>query len=421
MTDGRTDATTVTSLRVRNRATVLQHIVLARRTTRADIARDCGLSAASAANIVADLIGEGLVHENGTRSSQGGRPIAVIEPRPDGASAIGADIGERGVAVELFDFAMNRIDTEFRGGQAEEDIDAITRDLRDAIAAIRERNPEVCSNLVGIGLGLPGVVETDESGKQTLYAKSNGWPPIAVDELLAVDVPVFGQNGAQALAQAEVWFGAARGVEYAVVALLGRGVGAGIVLEGRLTRGPHSSATEWGHTKIERHGRLCRCGNTGCVEAYLGAGSILDAWREAGGEFEGTGWGALGRLFELARDGDAVAERVVDDVIDSLGTALGSLVNLDNPERVVIGGWVGIRMLEFIGDRLVDAIRRNSLDRPGQQFELVGSTFGGDAVALGSAIAPFEELIQRARPQRDEPLEALTDSAGAPGSGAMMS
>ncbi|MBN9376590.1 MAG: helix-turn-helix domain-containing protein, partial [Cellulomonas sp.] len=96
---------TVTTLRLRNRAAVLQHVILARQTTRADIARECGLSMASAANLVADLVAEGLVHETGTVASGGGRPIALIAPRPEGAYTIGADIGERGVAVELFDLS----------------------------------------------------------------------------------------------------------------------------------------------------------------------------------------------------------------------------------------------------------------------------------------------------------------------------
>jgi len=136
------------------------------------------------------------------------------------------------------------------------------------------------------------------------------------------------------------------GCDYAAVALLGRGVGLGIVSEGRLARGSHASVGEWGHTIIERNGRLCGCGNRGCIEAYIGSDAILTNWKERGGVFAGTGWRAIGSLIEKAESGDTIAGEVLDETIDCLGAALGGLVNLHNPERIVIGGWVGLRLME---------------------------------------------------------------------------
>lgn len=388
---------TVTTLRLRNRSAVLRHIILARQTTRADIARDCGLSPASAANLVADLVAEDLVHETGTVASGGGRPIALIAPRPEGAYTIGADIGERGVAVELFDLTMTTVDQEFRGGRAEEDAVAIGSDLRAAVGALRERNPDKWPRMLGVGLAMPGIVESEADGRQTLYAQSLGWPPVPIHELLPLDVPVHADNGGKTQAKAEQWFGAARGVDHAVVALLGRGVGVGLIQEGRLQAGAHSSAGEWGHTKVERGGRLCRCGGRGCVEAYVGAQAMLDAWAARGGTFEGTGWRAVGQLLDAAGGGDLAAGAVVDDAIGALGYGLANLVNLTNPERIVIGGWVGIRLMDAVADRIEAAVRGNSLERPGSQFELLPSTFGGDTVAIGAAILPLEQLIREPR------------------------
>ncbi|MCL2465230.1 MAG: ROK family protein, partial [Micrococcales bacterium] len=187
------------------------------------------------------------------------------------------------------------------------------------------------------------------------------------------------------------------GVDHAVVTLLGRGVGVGLIQGGRLQAGAHSSAGEWGHTKVERGGRLCRCGGRGCVEAYIGAQAMLDAWAQRGGSFEGTGWRAVGLLLDAARAGDAAASAVVDDAISALGCGLANLVNLTNPERIVLGGWVGIRLMEAVADRIEIAIRDNCLARPGSQFELLPSTFGGDTVAIGAAILPLERLIREPR------------------------
>lgn len=391
------ESLTVTDVRHRNRAAALQFLIREREATRADIARHCGLSTAAAANIVTELLAAGLVEERGSRASRGGRPIAIIGPRLEGAYAIGADVGERGVAVELFDLGLNRVDREFRGGARQEAPEDIHRDLREALAALRERNPERWERVLGIGLGLPGVVETSANGTQTLYAQSLGWEPHVIPTDLAGDIPVFAENGAKTQARAELWFGAARGMRHALVALLGRGVGLGVISDGELSHGAFSSAAEWGHTTIRFDGELCRCGDRGCVEAYVGADAILAAWRAAGGEFDGSGWSALGALLEAAAAGDAAAARVVSDAVAALGAALGSMVNLLNPERIVIGGWVGLRLMEDRADDVLAATRAHSLARFAGQFDLVPATFGGDTVALGSALLPIEQLIAQGR------------------------
>jgi predicted NBD/HSP70 family sugar kinase len=388
---------TVTSLRQHNRAAALRYILRTRETTRADLARECGLSFASAANIVSDVIADGLVEETGSVASRGGRPIALIAPRADGAYAIGGDVGERGVAVELFDLGLNMVDREFRGGRVEESPESIEADLGDAIAALEARNQERWPRLVGIGLGFPGVIETTTTGARKLYAQSLGWEPREIPGTYAGGVPIFAENGAKTAANAELWYGAARGVDHAAVALLGRGVGLGVVTAGEVYRGAFSSATEWGHTKISFGGAPCRCGNRGCVEAYIGADALLAAWSAVGGEFEGTGWQAVGALLEAA-DTDAAAAGVVDEAVEALGAALGNVVNLIGPERIVLGGWVGIRLMEKLAGRIADATRRNSLDRAATQFELVPASFGGDMVALGAALMPIEALLDAPRP-----------------------
>lgn len=388
---------TVSEVRQRNRSQALRSVILTGQTSRAALARESGLSVASVTNLVSELISEGLIIEAGSVASSGGRPVTLLAPNPAGAYFLGADVGERGVAVELFDLSMTRIDREFRGGRAGEPIESIAADLDEALDALQERNPQAWERMVGLGLGLPGIVETDAAGNQILYAQSLGWPPIPVADLVSHDIPVFAENGAKTQAMAELWDGSARGVNEALVVLLGRGVGLAIVSHGELARGLRSSAGEWGHVKIVRGGRLCRCGGHGCVEAYLGADAILESWREAGGVFEGSGWRAIGELLESS---DPVAVAVVDELVATLGSALGGLVNLTNPERVVIGGWVGLRLMEGLASRVEEATRAEALERPGSQFELLSCRFGGDTVALGAAMMPLEALIGEPRGSR---------------------
>lgn len=391
---------TVRDVRQRNRRQALESIILSGQTTRAALAKESGLSVASVTNLVSELINEGLVIEAGLIASTGGRPITLLAPNPTGAFMLGADVGERGVAVELFDLSMTRIDREFRGSTAGEPVEAIAHDLDEALEALRSRNPDAWDRMVGIGLGLPGIVESDADGRQVLYAQSLGWPPVPAQELISHDIPVFAENGAKTLAMAELWDGAARGIDEALVVLLGRGVGLGIVSGGHLARGFMSSAGEWGHMKIARGGRLCRCGGRGCVEAYLGADAILSAWRDAGSIVDGSGWRAIGELLDAERAGDPVAIAVVEELVLTLGSALGGLVNLTNPRRIIIGGWVGLRLMESLADRISAATRSEALERPGSQFELVACHFGGDTVALGAAMMPLSALMDEPRGTR---------------------
>lgn len=391
----RPEVSTVTSLRQRNRALLLKRIILDQETTRAELSQSTGLSPASAANIVAELIAEGLVEERGMRSSQGGRPIAVVGARADRAITIGIDVGERGIAAEVFDLSMNRIDREFRGGDREETPALIASDIRAALLALRERNADRWDTLIGIGLGLPGIVETGHQGTQTLYAQSLGWDAVDVGQLCAqTDVPVLAENGAKLQARAELWFGNARDTEHAIVAMLGRGVGATVIADGEVASGAYSAAGEWGHTTLQIGGHQCRCGNRGCVEAYIGADAIVARWRELGADVRGSGWRALTALIDAEQQGDPQGTTIISAVIDELGAALSNLINLTNPTRVLIGGWVGELLLGAYADRIDRAIYAHALKRPATQYSLNATYFAGDAVAVGAGLLPLEALIR---------------------------
>lgn len=389
------DPSTVTSLRQRNRSLLLKRIIIDEETTRAELVEATGLSAASVANIVVELIDEGLVEERGSRSSQGGRPIAVVAPRADRAITIGIDVGERGIAAEIFNLSMTRIDREFRGGQVEESPARIAADIRDALSALRARNEHRWDTLIGVGLGLPGIVENNADGSQTLYAQSLGWDAVNVAELCTIErTPVLAENGAKLQARAELWFGHAKNAEHAVIAMLGRGVGLGVISGGELVTGSSSAAGEWGHTTLQLNGAPCRCGNRGCVEAYIGGDAIVRRWKATGADVVGSGWSALSHLTAAAQAGDAQAHELMGAVIDELGAALGTMINLTNPTRVLLGGWVGEKLMSEYAMEIDAAIRRHALVRPASQFTLDRTQFGGDAVAAGAGLLPLDALIR---------------------------
>jgi len=390
---------TVQGLRRHNRAEVLRKVVTAQSTTRAAIASECDLSLSTVTNVVAGLMREGLVQEAGSLPSDGGRPIARIGPVATGASMIGVDVGERGVTVELFDLALRKRDGVFRElPQARERVtpQRVAWVVSEAVGGLRAANPDCARRLIGIGLGLPGIVDAGPDGRLTVFAQTLGWEPILAEQLCGgIDVPIFADNGAKTLAMAELWFGAARGVQHGVVVQVGRGIGAGVISNGRLLRGLSSSAGEWGHTKLALGGTPppCSCGSSGCLEAYAGAAAVTRRWQQLGARVSGPEEQLLDQLIEAADRGDAVAARVLAEAVEALGVGLANLVNLFNPEQIVIGGWAGLRMFATRQHALTSLIRRYALARPAEQCRVGPSRMGDGAGALGAALLPLERLI----------------------------
>lgn len=393
-----TDSTT-RNLRRRNRSAVLRELLRNGETTRGQLAGALSLSPATVTNVIADLMAEGLAHETGSLPSEGGRPTTTLSIRPEGAFFIGADVGEQGVTVEVLDLALVQRSKVFRDVSSRsvgptELSEALYAAIDEAVLA--SGSP---ANIYGVGLGMPGIIESstelDEARTITIYAQSLNWPPTRLDAIYGrADIPIFADNGAKTLAMAEAWFGAAKDVTDGVVALLGRGIGLGIISDGRLLQGTASSAGEWGHTKVTLGGPLCNCGSRGCLEAYVGGGGIARRWREAGADPSANEELALAELLAAVSRGDALATRVLDESVEILGLGLSNLVNLMNPERIVLGGWAGLQLANTHLAEIADATRGFSLKRPAAQFDLVPSKIGRDGIALGAALLAVEKLVE---------------------------
>lgn len=386
-------AATVEHLRRANRARVLEQLVYSGPLSRTALGSRLELSSGGVTNIVDDLVAEGLVVEEGTRATRG-RPVTLLKPNADAALFIGAEVGERDVAVELFDLSMSQresVSRELGGGRS--DPAAVGALLREAVAEIVSRRP---GRVFGIGLAVPGTVETPADGEATVYAPSLGWKPTPVSVLLAADLPVFAENATSVTALAEQRLNRENQRAHFAVAHLGRWVGLGVVLNGELVRGSNGMAGQWGHTTVEPTGPLCRCGSRGCLESLIGAEALLSQWRAAGGpDQSGSGWERLTALCEAARDGDPVAAGVIADALQRLGISLGNVVTLLNPERVFISGWVGLRLMHFFPAQLEAAVTSHAFGPSTKTLEITETTFGGDTTAVGAALIPLTRFIEQ--------------------------
>jgi glucokinase len=224
------------------------------------------------------------------------------------------------------------------------------------------------AEILGVGVGAPGPLDT-KSGV-VLLTPNLGWNNLPLRQIIhdRLSLPAELDNDANCAVLGEWWVGAARGTRHAIGITIGTGVGGGIILDGRLYHGASDVAGEIGHTTIDTEGRRCKCGNYGCLEAYASGPAIalraLEAI-EAGAETRLPGYvgGDMKRItaqtvYEAAHDGDELALEVVNDTAKFLGAGVANLLNVFNPEVVVVCGGVTLA-----GDHLFVPLRRETARR----------------------------------------------------------
>ena len=393
---------TVRDLRRDNRSVLLWSLFIGQPCSRQDLSWATGLSTASVSNVVREFIDEGIVTEAGSVDSDGGRPRALLQMDPDYGRVIGVDVGETRIRVEMFDMTMEmRASADYALDAQQQGIDVVVDRVNAGLASVLADSGCAPSEVLGAGIGVPGVVE-HEGEEALVYAQTYGWDAVPLGRLLrpAGDFPLYIDNGAKTMGQAELWFGAGQGVRQAVVCLMGSGLGASIVT-GAPGRGGTSAAVEWGHTTVEVGGRSCRCGSRGCLEAYVGAGAILDRYgRALPGQDEESALAAL-----VASD-DPLADQILNETALYLGAGIANLVTLFGPERIILGGWAGLLLGERLLPAIREAAREHSLTHRFAQTSIELGALGPDAVALGAATLPMERFLDGAMAARTGDREA---------------
>jgi glucokinase len=257
--------------------------------------------------------------------------------------------------------------------------------------------------LEAAGVGCAGLIDPR---KGVLLAAPNlkSWENAPVKRIArrALGVYTTIDNDATSAAYGEYRCGANRGCEHLVFLTLGTGVGGGIVSDGRLIRGAASFGGELGHITVDRNGPVCRCGNRGCLEAFAGTYALQRRARELMRERRSrylTRWVQAERrrltprlIMEAARRGDSVGKRVAREMGESLGVAIASLVNVFNPEVVVVGGGVS-GSFDLISPHIERVVKRRAFAAAAAMTRIEPSALGNDATAVGAAMFARDSLV----------------------------
>jgi predicted NBD/HSP70 family sugar kinase len=245
-------------------------------------------------------------------------------------------------------------------------------------------------SVIGAGIGIPGPVDRERgtAGSATILP---GWTGVRIgDEMQQrLGIPVEIENDANLGALAEMTWGAGRGCSNIAYIKAATGIGAGIVINGRLLRGASGTAGEIGHTTLDESGALCYCGNRGCLETVASGPAIIAL--VSGGQPEVH---SLAQVIELATGGDARCRRAISDAGREIGVAVAGLCNLINPERVIVGG-----QLSRVGDLLLrpirESIRRHAVFAAAERVEVVAAVFVERAELLGSLALALQASEER--------------------------
>jgi predicted NBD/HSP70 family sugar kinase len=380
-------------MRAINRAAILTTIKSNGLIDRAQVARLTGLSPATVTGITSELIDEGLVFEKQPGDSRGGRPPILLAINPRGGFVVGIKLMEDHALGALTDLESTVIAKDSRPLKNKNSSEAIAVLGALVQSLVAQANIDR-RRLLGVGVGLAGVVDSEHG----ILRESPffGWRDLPLRDLLQnlVQTPVYLDNDVNTLTLAEQWFGAGQGVEHFLVVTVGRGIGLGVVANGRFYRGAGGGAGELGHTLIDPQGPLCDCGKHGCLETYAGYPGLLRSAHQAylSGEVD-QDVTAIEQLICLAGAGQPAMMELLAQAGDLLGRAMSSLVNILNPALIIIGG-EGVQLGAPFFEPLQNALRQYSMPNLFQDVRIQIEPWGDDVWARGAASLVLRQLFE---------------------------
>lgn len=398
ITNGAPRGVAADELRRHNLATVLEHLHLEGPATRSRLTAITGLNRSTVADLIGELARLGLVTEvPGTNVSGPGRPSPIVQVRPDGAVVLAVEMSVDSMAVAtvgLGGYVYNQIRIARPRGQfhpqvAVRDVAELARPLLGALPPNH--------NLAGIGAAVVGIVRRRDGFVH--LAPNLGWRELPLGDMLAeeldVHVPVHIANDADLGALGEFTRGGMASINHLVYISGEVGIGCGMIVDGQPLIGSAGYGGEAGHTFIRPDGRKCRCGASGCWETEAGEKALLRRVRSLESV---TGLDAVDAAADLAAAGDTETLEAIREVGWWLGIGISNLVNMLNPDVIVLGGLYH-RLYDYLEESVAEGASR-SLDAAASMLEIRRSVVGQNAPLVGASELALAGVI-------DDPARAV--------------
>ena len=372
-----------------NRAQILNRLRLQGAVSRAELAKQTGLTRSTISRIVDELLLEKLVHETTASQSERGRPGILLSLNPKGGAAIGLEIGVNFISILLTNFSTSSIWRERIFLEDNSDWSTYLHKAEELIEHAQEIAKQQKLPLMGIGVAVWGMVNQNDG--LIHFAPNLQWREIPLEAKWTkkFNVPVYIENDANASALGEYYLGAAKEIEDFIYISVDIGIGGGIISKGRLFRGASGYAGEIGHIVIEPNGEICRCGQRGCLETKAGRRVIVQRYRDLTHEMDMT----LEQIIERGKNGDPVARMIFTEAGEYLGLGISHAINLFNPKCIILG-WSLEQAFDLIMPGIQRSLEKYCLPDMCEELILMPSSNGSDDALLGSIALVFDDIIR---------------------------
>ncbi len=389
------------------RRRLLAEIRKAGQAPRIELAGRTGISRATVTTITAELLQSGLIEEvprtEDAASPSRGRPRVDLKIRGAARLVAGVKISHRTLSLVLMDFEGHEVGhLETTLARAVQSPEGLAEELARAVGDLLAQSGHAIDALSGVGLGIAGIVAAEEGfvhWSPSLDRRNVEFARVLGDRL---GLPAFVDNDANLVAVAEKNFGLGQAHSDFIVVTIESGVGMGLVLGGALYRGTRGCGAEFGHTKVHLDGALCRCGQRGCLEAYVADYALL---REArllpGGESGATDAERIEALLEAARRGDATARSIVERAGRMFAMGLANLVNIFDPELVILAG-EQMQFDHLFAEAVIAEMRKSIVQVDKPPPEVVIHKWGNLMWARGAAAYALDKVSDLALEEMDE-------------------
>lgn len=393
-----------TLLRQRNVSLVIRKINFNGPITKREIVNQTGISFAKVNSVTSKLNNLGLTLETGKEESNGGRRSSLFELNPNFRYTIGCQMSHTRIHTAVTNLKGEILFEDFKPFEKSEGSEPVINLLLKSIENIMIRSQIPKEEYLGIGISIAGLFNPKDETSHPFPHLVN-WGNVAFKSIVMekFNMPCYVNNVANMAALAELNFGLGKGKESVLFLNVGSGLGMGIIFNGKLYEGISGTAGEFGHISVDDHGPLCKCGNVGCLEVLAstiavvnqaktliknGVSSVITSM--VNDDMDNLNFPII---CQAASQSDKLAYNLIDKMGTNLGEGIVTLINLLNPERIILGGKI-VGAGNQILDSIMTIVQKRALEIPRKNTEIIISEMGSNSGTIGSTIPIIEKFFE---------------------------